>query len=95
MTRYKVRITDNNGFHKEFPDGAEIGGSYGDPIVVTLALNYHELKALAIYMSEAGEQRQDVALFKFYQSLAITPWHKRVIREKFRTMSEQVKIEIL
>lgn len=95
MTRYKVRITDKNGFHKEFPDGSAVGGSYGEPIVVTMELNEHEFKALIYYMSRVSEPRQYVALFKFSQSLAITPWHKRVIREKFRTMSEQVKIEIL
>lgn len=95
MKRYKVRITDRNGFYKEFDDGSIIGGHYGDPIVVTLALNYNELKALVIYMSEVSEQRQDVALFKFSQSLAITPWHKRVICKYFKAFTKQVTIEIL
>jgi hypothetical protein len=96
MKRYKVRITDNNCFHKEYPDGTGFGGSYGEPIVVTMCLNEAEFKALTMFMGQVSELRHDIALFSFSQCIVLTPWHKRVLCENFRAITpEQVTIEFL
>ena len=95
MKRYKVKITDRNGFHKVYPDGSMIGGSYGDPHVATMCLNENEFKTLMLFMGEASELRQDEALFSFSQCCVLTPWHKRVICKTFPQITEQVTIEIL
>ena len=95
MKRFKVRITDNNGFYREFDDGTAIGGSYGDPNVATMRLNENEFKALTMFMGQVSDLRHDVALFNFSQCCVLTPWHKRVICKTFPQITEQVTIEIL
>lgn len=95
MKRYKVRITDNNGFYREFDDGSCIGGKYGDPIVVTMLLNEAEFKVLTMFMGQVSELRHDVAVFNFSQCIVLTPWHKRVMRKYFEAFTEQVTIEFL
>jgi hypothetical protein len=95
MKRFKVRITDNNGFYREFDDGTAIGGSYGDPHVATMSLNETEFKALTMFMGQVSDLRHDVALFNFSQCCVLTPWHKRVICKTFPQITEQVTIEIL
>ena len=95
MKRYKVKITDRNCFHKEYPDGSIIGGSYGDPHVATMCLNENEFKALMLFMGEASELHQDEALFSFSQCCALSAWHKRVICKTFPQITEQVTIEII
>ena len=95
MKRYKVRITDNNGFHKEYPDGTAIGGSYGEPIVVNLLLNKDEYDALVFYMNQVDESRHYVAVFNLSQSLILSDWHKRVMCEKFKSLTDQVTIKLL
>ena len=95
MTRYKVRITDRNGFYKEFDDGSFIGGHYGEPIVVTMLLNEAEFKALTMFMGQVSELRHDVAAFNLSQCCVLTPWHKRVMCKYFKAFTEQVTIEIL
>ena len=95
MKRTKVKITDRNGFFKEFDDGTAIGGSYGDPHVATLSLNEAEFKALSLFMGEVSDLRHDVALFNFSQCIALTPWHKRIICKTFPQITEQVTIEFI
>jgi hypothetical protein len=95
MKRIKVKITDRNGFFKEFDDGTAIGGSYGDPHVATLSLNEAEFKALTLFMGEVSDLRHDVALFNFSQCIVLTPWHKRIICKTFPQITEQVTIEFL
>lgn len=96
MKRFRVRITDRNCFHKEYPDGTGFGGSYGDPIVVNLRLNENEFKALTMFMGQVSEAQHDVALCSFTQCCVLTPWHRRVFCENFKAITpEQVKIEIL
>jgi hypothetical protein len=96
MKRYKVRITDRNGFHHEYPDGTGFGGSYGDPHVATMCLNEAEFKALTMFMGQVSEAQHDVALFSFTQCCLLSDWHKRVLCENFKAITpEQVKIEIL
>ena len=95
MKRYKVRITDQNGFHQDFSDGSCIGGSYGNPIIVNFRLNEPEYKALTLFMEQVSDLRHDVALFNFSQCCVLTPWHKRVICKTFPQITEQVTIEIL
>ena len=92
MKRFRVRITDNNCFHREFDDGTAIGGSYGEPIVVNLRLNESEFK----FMGQVSEAQHDVALFRFTPCCLLSDWHKRVLCENFKAITpEQVKIEIL
>jgi len=95
MKRYKVRITDRNGFFKEFEDGSFIGGSYGEPIVVTMCLNPAEYKALTLFMGQVSDSRHDIAAFNLSQCCVLTPWHKRVMQKYFRALTKQVTIEIL
>ena len=95
MKRYKVRITDRNGFHHEFEDGTAIGGSYGEPIVVNLRLNENEFKALTLFMGQVSDLRHDIAVFNLFQCCVLTPWHKRVMCKYFKAFTEQVTIEIL
>ena len=96
MKRFRVRITDNNCFHREFDDGTAIGGSYGEPIVVNLRLNESEFKALTTFMGQVSEAQHDIALFSFTQCCVLSDWHKRVLCENFKAITpEQVKIEIL
>ena len=96
MKRYKVRITDKNSFYHEYPDGSAIGGSYGEPVVVNLRLSKPEFKSLMAFMGQVSESQHDVALFSFSQCCVLTPWHKRVMCEKFKAITpERVKIEIL
>ena len=96
MKRYRVRITDNNCFHREFNDGTAIGGSYGEPIVVNLRLNEAEFNSLTMFMGQVGDLRHDVALFNFTQCFLLSDWHKRIMRESFKAITpEQVTIEIL
>lgn len=95
MKRYKVRITDRNGFHHEFDDGSCTGGSYGDPIVVTMCLNEPEFKALKLFIGQVSDLRHDVAVFNLSQCCVLTPWHKRVMCKYFKAFTEQVTIEIL
>jgi hypothetical protein len=95
MKRFKVRITDNNGFYREFDDGSAIGGRYGGPHVATMCLNENEFKALMLFMGQVSDLRHDVALFNFSQCCVLTPWHKRVICKTFPQITEQVTIEIL
>lgn len=95
MKRYKVRITDQNGFHQDFSDGSCIGGSYGNPIIVNLRLNEPEYKALTLFMGQVSDLRHDVAVFNLSQCCVLSDWHKRVMREKFKSFTEQVTIEIL
>lgn len=96
MKRFKVRITDQNSFHREFDDGTAIGGSYGEPIVVNLHLNEPEFNALTMFMGQVSEARHDVAVFNFSQCCVLTPWHKRVFCENFKAITpERVTIEIL
>lgn len=95
MKRYKVRITDNNGFYREFDDGSCIGGKYGDPIVVTMLLNEAEFKALTMFMGQVSDLRHDVAAFNLSQCIVLTPWHKRVMQKYFKAFTEQVTIEFL
>lgn len=95
MKRYKVRITDRNGFHKKFDDGSEIGGSYGDPNVATMCLNEAEFKALTMFMGQVGGLRHDIAAFNLSQCCVLTPWHKRIMCKEFKTFTEQVTIEFL
>ena len=92
MKRFRVKITDKNGFHHEFDDGTAIGGSYGDPHIATLSLNEPEFNALTLFM---GEARHDEALFRFSQCCVLSPWHKRVICKTFPQITERVTIEIL
>lgn len=95
MKRYKVRITDRNGFFKQFDDGSCIGGSYGDPITVTMCLNEAEFKALTMFMGQVSDLRHDVAVFNLSQSIVLTTWHKRVMQKYFKSFTEQVTIEFL
>jgi hypothetical protein len=95
MKRYKVKITDRNGFHKVYPDGSMIGGSYGDPHVATMCLNETEFDALTMFLGQVSELRHDEALFNFSQCCVLTPWHKRMICKTFPQITEQVTIEIL
>lgn len=95
MKRYKVKITDRNGFYKEYPDGTGFGGSYGDPHVATMCLNEAEFKALTMFMGEVSDKRHDEALFMLSQCIVLTPWHKRVICKTFPQITEQVTIEFL
>ena len=96
MKRFRVKITDKNGFHREFDDGTAIGGSYGDPIVVNLRLNENEFRTLMILLGQVSEKRHDIALFSFTQCCVLTDWHKRVMCEKFKAITpERVTIEIL
>lgn len=96
MKRFKVRITDSNGFHREFDDGTAIGGSYGEPIVVNLRLNQPEFDTLMLLMGQVSEKRHDIALFSFTQACTLTPWHKRIMCENFKAITpEQIKIEVL
>ena len=92
MKRTKVKITDRNGFFKQFDDGSCIGGKYGDEHVATLSLNEAEFKALSLFM---GEVSHDIALFKFSQCIVLTPWHKRIICKTFPQITKQVTIEFL
>ena len=92
MKRTKVKITDRNGFFKQFDDGSCIGGSYGDPHIAVLSLNESEFKALTLFM---GEVSHDIALFKFSQCCVLTDWHKRIICKTFPQITKQVTIEIL
>ena len=93
MKRVKVKITDKNTFFHEFGDGSSIGGSYGEPNVVTISLNENEFKALLLFMGEVSDLRHDVALLKFSQCCVITDWHKRIICKTFPQMTENVTIE--
>lgn len=95
MKRTKVKITDRNGFHHEYPDGTCFGGSYGDPHVAVLSLNESEFKALTLFMGEVSDLRHDIALFNFSQCCVLTDWHKRIICKTFPQITEQVTIEIL
>jgi len=95
MKRFKVRITDNNGFHREFDDGNVIGGSYGEPIVLTMCLNKAEFKALTMFMGQVGDLRHDVAAYNLSQCIVLTPWHKRMMQKYFKSFTEQVTIEFL
>lgn len=95
MKRYKIRITDKNGFYKQFDDGTAIGGSYGEPIVVTMCLNEAEFKALTMFMGQVSDLRHDVAAFNLSQCIVLTPWHKRVMQKYFKAFTKQVTIEIL
>ena len=96
MKRFRVRITDNYRFYREFDDGTAIGGSYGEPLVVNLRLNENEFKALTMFMGQVSEAQHDVALFSFTQCCVLSDWHKRVLCENFKAITpEQVKIEIL
>lgn len=95
MKRYKVRITDRNGFHHEYPDGSCFGGSYGDPHVATMCLNEAEFKALTMFMGQVSDLRHDVAVFNLSQCCVLTPWHKRVMCKYFKAFTEQVTIEFL
>ena len=95
MKRYKVKITDKNSFHHEFPDGTCIGGSYGDPHVAVMSLNEAEFKALTLFMGGVSDLRHDTALFNFSQCFLLTPWHKRVICKTFPQITEEVTIEFL
>jgi hypothetical protein len=95
MKRYKVRITDRNGFFKQFDDGTAIGGKYGDPIVVTMCLNEAEFKALTMFMGQVSDLRHDVAAFNLSQCIALTTWHKRIMQKYFKSFTEQVTIEFL
>jgi hypothetical protein len=96
MKRFRVRITDRNCFHREYPDGTGFGGSYGDPIVVNLRLNRTEFDALMKFLRQVSEAQHDVALFSFTQCCVLSDWHKRVLSENFRAITpEQVKIEII
>jgi hypothetical protein len=92
MKRYKVKITDRNGFHKEFEDGSLIFGSYGEPHKAVLSLNQQEHGELIRLLTNS---RPDEALFKFSQSNVLTTWHKRVICDTFPQITKQVTIEIL
>ena len=92
MKRTKVKITDRNGFFKQFDDGSCIGGSYGDPHVAVLSLNEPEFKTLSLFI---GEVSHDIALFKFSQCCVLTDWHKRIICKTFPQITKQVTIEIL
>ena len=95
MKRYKVKITDRNCFHRDYPDGTAIGGSYGGPIEVNLRLNKFEFDALMMFMGQVSEQQHDVALFSFSQCCVLSDWHKRVLCENFKAITpEQVRIEI-
>jgi hypothetical protein len=95
MKRYKVKITDQNSFYHEYPDGSAFGGSYGEPHVVVMCLNEAEFKALTLFMGEVSDLRQDVAFFNFSQCITLTPWHKRVICNTFPQITERVTIEFL
>jgi hypothetical protein len=95
MKRYKIRITDKNGFYKQFDDGTAIGGSYGEPIVATMCLNEAEFKALTMFMGQVSDLRHDVVAFNLSQCIVLTPWHKRVMQKYFKAFTEQVTIEIL
>ena len=95
MKRFRVKITDKNGFHHEFDDGSAIGGSYGDPHVATLSLNEPEFKALTMFMGQVSDARHDEALFMFSQCCVLTPWHKRIICKTFPQITKMVTIEIL
>ena len=95
MKRVKVKITDKNTFFHEFGDGSSIGGSYGEPNVVTISLNENEFKALLLFMGEVSDLRHDVALFKFSQCWVITDWHKRIICKTFPQITKNVTIEFL
>lgn len=95
MKRYKVRITDKNGFHQDFSDGSCVGGSYGEPIIVNLRLNEPEYEALKLYMGQVDESRYYVAVFNLSQCSVLSDWHKRVMCEKFKSLTDQVTIEIL
>lgn len=93
MKRIKVKITDRNGFFKQFDDGTAIGGQYGEPHVATLSLNEAEFKALILFMGEVSDLRHDIALFNFSQCIVLTKWHKRIICKTFPQITEQVTIE--
>jgi hypothetical protein len=95
MKRYKVKITDQNSFYHEYPDGTCFGGSYGNPHVAVMSLNEAEFKALTLFMGEVSDLRHDIALFNFSQCFLLTPWHKRVIRKTFPQITERVTIEFL
>jgi hypothetical protein len=95
MKRIKVKITDKNTFFHKFADGSSIGGSYGEPNVVTISLNENEFKALLLFMGEVSDLRHDVALFKFSQCCVLTNWHKRIICKTFPQITENVTIEFL
>ena len=95
MKRYKVKITDQNSFYHEYPDGSAFGGSYGDPHVAMMCLNEAEFKALALFMGEVSDLRHDVALFNFSQCHLLTDWHKRVICKTFPQITERVTIEFI
>lgn len=95
MKRFKVKITDKNGFFKEFDDGSCIGGKYGEPITLTMCLNKPEFKALTTFMGQVGEKRHDVAAFNLSQCIVLTPWHRRMMQKYFKTFTEQVTIEFL
>jgi hypothetical protein len=95
MKRFKVKITDKNTFFKKFDDGSFIGGSYGEPNVATLSLNENEFKALLSFICEVSDLRHDIALFKFSQCCVLTDWHKRIIRNTFPQITENVTIEFL
>ena len=95
MKRFRVKITDRNGFHKEYPDGSMIGGSYGDPHVATMLLNEAEFNALTMFLGQVSELRHDEALFNFSQCCVLSDWHKRVICKTFPQITEQVTIEII
>lgn len=93
MKRFKVRITDKNSFYKKFEDGTAIGGSYGEPIVVNLRLNKSEFDALLKCINKA---EHDVALYNFVQSNVLSNWHRRLMCEKFKSITpERIKIEVL
>ena len=95
MKRYKVRITDQNGFHQDFSDGSCIGGSYGNPIIVNFRLNEPEYKALTLFMEQVSDLRHDVAVFNLSQCCVLSDWHKRVMCEKFKSLTDQVIIKLL
>jgi hypothetical protein len=95
MKRFKVKITDRNGFFKQFDDGSCIGGSYGDPITLTMCLNKPEHEALLLFMRQVSEKQHDVAVFNLSQCCVLSDWHRRMMRKYFKAFTQQVTIELL
>ena len=95
MKRFKVKITDKNGFFKEFDDGSCIGGKYGEPIILIMCLNKPEFKALTTFMSQVGEKCHDVVAFNLSQCRVLSDWHRRMMQKYFKAFTKQVTIEIL
>ena len=82
MNRHKIIITDSNSFSKNFADGTEIGGCYGEPKKLTLWLD--DLEYADLYREINYEKRDPaMAIMGLLASIKTSDWHIRQIRKHF------------